>query len=183
MVSNNTLQIESDDISDGDNSDGGLSYVSDTPADSIHPHPVGNPQTAPQPASTHKSQPAVLSAMRKGLDEIRSGGEQRGLFKYFGQGTKETFKAHIDHETERSKMYLEEEAHHLQTAQQTKEDIIRERARLRKAKSRQLVRETAIRKGIRTPAGLKKRVSCNECQCIDRVGTYIIITHVAGYQR
>lgn len=153
MVSDRKLQSETDKVSDSKDSDSGLIYVSEAPADIVDSQPDIDTHTSPKVANLNKSQPPILSAMQKGLDEMEFNGEQHGLFKYFGKGSKETFKAHVDCETEQSQMYLEDEAHQLQAAQRSKEDITQERARLCKAKSRQIAQEAEICSGVCTLAG------------------------------
>jgi hypothetical protein len=112
------------------------------------------------PASTEESlkKKKATSAIHKGLSMVKNTQQSRGLFKYFGECSKEQYLVDVERETEKSKLMMDQQAYAMEEANQIKKVNIRKRAQERKQKSRMLKKKSEIQMGLRSPGGTKRRV-------------------------
>ena len=147
------------------------------------PHGTSTPSSpsikqSDTPLISPKRKPKVMSAIRKGFNGLKdSMKEKRGLFRFWGMGTKEDKDQYFGREDDRHKERLEAEKDNQERARQAEIDARRESDRLRKRKSRAAKKAAELQDGTRTPGGKKKRVRERVFQEKRRV-----LTQALGYQ-
>jgi hypothetical protein len=111
-----------------------------------------------QPGKTPKRK-KVASAIRKGLELMKeSVGGKQGLFHFFGKGTISDRNQYFSREDEKHKEHMEEEKYTSERMQKIQLDNRRERARLRKQKSRATKQALEFANSTKKLGEKKKRV-------------------------
>ena len=114
---------------------------------------------APGPST---AKPKAASAIHKGLSLMEEDPtiKPRGLFQFFKQGTKEDFQQYVAREDDNHQAYIEEVDYEIEQFEELQYQNKKERDRLHKQKSREGKKQVEVQKGLCSPGGSKKRVSC-----------------------